>query len=223
MEIQNPEAIAFFDFDKTILKVDSGPIYGYKIYRDGLARSFPTLKALVGGIGYKLGIVRRRKVARWGVGEYVGLTKTQIADWMRDAYPRLIRPHLSSVVVERIREHQKNGHKVGIVTASPPFFVREAEKDLKLDFAFGSDLQYKDEICTGTYAKKYLGGPSKMETARIVAESNGLTLADCWFYSDHIADFALLEAVGHPVAVNPEEKLRKIAREHGWEILEHED
>lgn len=221
MEANKVKGIAFFDFDKTILKVDSGPIYGLQIYRDGLTRSIPTFKAAFGGIGYKLGLVKRRKVARWGVGEYQGLKRSTIAEWMANAYPKLIKPHLSEVVVEKIREHQANGFKTGIVTASPPFFVKEAARDLGMDFVFGSDMLFINGVCMGVYADRYLGGPTKMKKAQSAAESEGLTLEDCWFYSDHVADLALLEAVGTPIAVSPEEKLRRIAMERSWTIISH--
>ncbi|MEM0996071.1 MAG: HAD family phosphatase [Bacteroidota bacterium] len=221
MAQQPATGIAFFDFDKTILTIDSGPIYGVQIYRDGLTRTFPSFKAAFGGLGYKLGLVRRRKVARWGVGEYIGLTREEIGNWMADSYPRLIQPYLSSVVVARIRRHQADGFKVGIITASPPFFVAEAVRDLGLDFAHGSDLQFENGVCTGAYAGKYMGGPTKRATAQRVAQEAGLALEQCWFYSDHIADLPLLEAVAHPVAVGPESKLRAVAEERKWEILEH--
>lgn len=220
--IPNPRGIAFFDFDKTILKVDSGVIYGLQIYRDGLTHRLPTYKAAFGGIGYKLGLVRRRKVAQWGVGEYVGLSREQITKWMKNAYPKLIKPHLSKVIVHRIQQHQQNGLHTAIISASPPFFLTEAAKDLDMDYVFGSELFFKDDICTGEYAGKYLGGPTKKAIAEKQAADLGLSLKDCWFYSDHIADFPLLAAVGNPVAVNPEDKLRKVATEKGWMILEHE-
>lgn len=220
--IPNPRGIAFFDFDKTILKIDSGVSYGLQIYRDGLTHRLPAYKAAVGGIGYKLGLVRRRTVAEWGVGEYVGLSREKIESWMTDAYPKLIRPHLSKVVVRRIQQHKENGLHTAIISASPPFFLTEAAKDLEMDYIFGSKLHFEEGICTGAYEEKYLGGPTKKAIAAKQAQKLGLTLKDCWFYSDHIADFPLLEAVGNPVAVNPEDKLRKVATEKGWLILEHE-
>lgn len=217
-----PKGIAFFDFDKTLLTVDSGPIYGFRIYRDGLARAYPSIRAGLAGIGYKLGLVKRRSIARLGVAAYVGLERKQIDEWMAQAYPKLIAPHLSGPVVAALRAHQAAGLKTAIVTASPPFFVRAAAKALGVDEVFGSNLDYdSDGVCTGIYADKYLGGKVKRDTGKAYAESLGFKLSDCWFYSDHIADLSFLEAVGHPVAVSPESKLRRIAEARGWTILEH--
>ena len=216
-----PSSIAFFDFDKTILTVDSGPIYGVNIYREGVARLMPSLKAAFAGVGYTLGLVKRRSLARLGVGEYEGLTAEQLATWMKNAYPRLIQPHLSKVIVDRINFHKSQNHLTAIVSASPPFFAVEAARDLGIDFVFGSEMLFVDGVCTGTYAKVYLGGDDKRNVAEAKAKEYGLTLDQCWFYTDHVADLALMEAVGNPIAVGPEDKLREIATTKKWTIIEH--
>ena len=54
---------------------------------------------------------------------------------------------------------------------------------------------------------------------RELAEAAGYDLADCYAYSDSITDLPMLEAVGHPAAVNPDRALRRAARERGWPVL----
>ena len=55
---------------------------------------------------------------------------------------------------------------------------------------------------------------------RVLAEREGYDLAECTAYSDSHTDLPFLEVVGHPVAVNPDRRLRRIAQERGWPILE---
>ena len=62
-------------------------------------------------------------------------------------------------------------------------------------------------------------GEGKEILARRYAEQRGVDLADCWFYSDSLADIPLLEAVGHAVAVNPQRAVRRIAAKKGWPVL----
>jgi hypothetical protein len=75
----------------------------------------------------------------------------------------------------------------------------------------------------GTYTGEidfYAYGENKAAAMREVAAERGWDLADCWAYSDSVTDLPMLEAVGHPTAVNPDRGLRKVAAERGWPILE---
>ncbi len=85
----------------------------------------------------------------------------------------------------------------------------------------GTQLSFVDEICTGRVAGEIVEGQAKRAAAEREAAAHGVKLADCTFYSDHIADLALLEVIGKPVAVGPHKPLEKIARLKGWEILTH--
>jgi len=66
-----------------------------------------------------------------------------------------------------------------------------------------------------------LEGPLKLAAAQKLAEARGVKLADCAFYSDHVADLPLLEAVGRPFAVGPHAPLAAIARARGWTVVPH--
>ncbi len=66
-------------------------------------------------------------------------------------------------------------------------------------------------------------GEGKLSRALEYAAARDTGLGDCWFYSDSLADLPLLEAVGHPVAVNPQRKLRKLALERGWDVVDWKD
>ena len=69
-------------------------------------------------------------------------------------------------------------------------------------------------------ALRALHAEAKADCVRAVAEREGLDLAACTAYSDSHTDLPFLEAVGHPVAVNPDRELRRVARERGWPVLE---
>ena len=66
----------------------------------------------------------------------------------------------------------------------------------------------------------YAYGPFKAEAMQELAESEGLDLAESSAYSDSYTDLPMLEAVGHPVAVNPDRVLAKVAREREWEVMQ---
>ncbi|MBX3286647.1 MAG: haloacid dehalogenase-like hydrolase, partial [Actinobacteria bacterium] len=61
-------------------------------------------------------------------------------------------------------------------------------------------------------------GANKVVAMEHLARRHDLDLARCWAYSDSVTDLPMLEAVGHPVAVNPDRTLRRLAEERGWEV-----
>lgn len=78
-------------------------------------------------------------------------------------------------------------------------------------------------ICNGILQKEIREplpyGDGKLEVAKLIAAQEGVSLHDCYFYTDNIDDLVVLQAVGHPYAVNPDKKLAKIAKDAGWPIL----
>src|ERR1700755_3661146 len=76
----------------------------------------------------------------------------------------------------------------------------------------------EDGVYTGEVAF-YAFGPHKAEAMREMADQEGWDLADCYAYTDSASDLPMLEAVGHPVVVNPDRILARIARERGWEVM----
>jgi len=104
-----------------------------------------------------------------------------------------------------------------IVSASAEAIVRPIMHLLGADGMIASRLAIEDGRYTGEISE-YNYGPSKPLAMAEMAERRGWDLAQCWAYSDSITDEPLLRAVGHPVTVNPDRALARIAREEGWEI-----
>jgi phosphoserine phosphatase len=79
------------------------------------------------------------------------------------------------------------------------------------------------EVVEGRFTGKVAGmalAHHKLTRVREWADREGVDLADCWFYTDSVTDRALMEAVGHPVAVNPDRPLRALAAEKGWPVVD---
>jgi len=107
---------------------------------------------------------------------------------------------------------------VFIVSASPEEIVQPLAEYLGVDEAIATRAQVDDE---GRYTGEmafYAYGPFKAEAMRERAEAEGIDLAASYAYSDSYTDAPMLEVVGHPVAVNPDRVLLKLAREREWEV-----
>jgi phosphoserine phosphatase len=106
------------------------------------------------------------------------------------------------------------------VSASPEDIVLPLAEHLGVDGAIASRVEVDDE---GRYAGEmefYAYGPFKAEAMQELAEAEGFDLAESSAYSDSYTDLPMLEAVGHPVAVNPDRVLAKVAREREWEVMQ---
>jgi phosphoserine phosphatase len=77
-----------------------------------------------------------------------------------------------------------------------------------------------DGIYTGELAGPFCYGPGKVEAIAEMAGWEGFDLTRCYAYSDSASDLPMLEAVGHPVAVNPDKALARVAHQRGWPVVE---
>ena len=137
------------------------------------------------------------------------------ADVLVGVLPR-IYPQMLAVA----HEHQDEGRRVYIVTAASQELASLLAHVLVFDGAIGSDFsEVKDGVYTGRPTGLFVYRRDKARAIRQLAEREGIDLAASYAYSDSESDLPMLEAVGHPVAVNPDPELARVAREHGWDVL----
>jgi len=214
-------AIAFFDFDGTLLRADSGRICAVPSIRAGLVRPGKAAE-LVGQYAlHQLGLRTRRDVQLVGFSCYAGRTLEELRGLMQQLHDRHMRAFLSAPMRARVEQHRRRGDLTVIVTASAFFFAEPTGRELGIDEVIGSRVGFVDGRCTGSVDGDILEGTVKLAAARQVADARAVSLADCSFYSDHIADLPLLDAVGTPVVVGPHRPLARVARQRGWEVIGH--
>jgi HAD superfamily hydrolase (TIGR01490 family) len=132
--------------------------------------------------------------------------------------PKLIakvRPEAQALV----DRHRHAGRATYIVSASPVELVEPLAKALGMTAGIGTISEIADGVYTGELAGPFCYGPGKVEAISDLARWENLDLAQCYAYSDSASDLPMLEAVGHPVAVNPDAKLERIANNNGWPIV----
>ncbi len=105
-----------------------------------------------------------------------------------------------------------------IVSAAPEEIVEPLARYLGAEGAIASQAVVSAGRYTGQLLR-YAYGPQKAATIRQIAERDALDLNESWAYSDSATDLPMLEVVGHPVAVNPDRALRRIAQMRGWPVL----
>ncbi|MDQ4132872.1 MAG: HAD-IB family hydrolase, partial [Actinomycetota bacterium] len=118
--------------------------------------------------------------------------------------------------IRRVREHRALGHRTVLITGALDFVV-EPLRPLFDDIVCAS-LAERDGLLTGELIDAPPTGEARALVMAQYADAEGLSLTESVAYADSTSDLPMLEAVGHPVAVNAETKLATIARKRGWHV-----
>lgn len=212
---------AFFDLDKTVIAKASMVAFGRPFYDEGLISRRHVVRALWGQLVFMHLGASEQKLAR--IRESVlrltrGWEQERVRRIVRETLELVVEPIVYAEASELIAAHRAAGRRVFIVSASPEEIVAPLASYLGVDEAIASRARLDDE---GRYTGEmafYAYGPYKAEAMRELAAREGISLERSYAYSDSYTDAPMLEAVGHPVAVNPDRVLRKLAEERGWEV-----
>ena len=128
-------------------------------------------------------------------------------------------PLLYDEMLEEAYAHQDAGRPAYIVTAAAQELAEVLATVLVFDGALGMRSEVRDGVYTGRPEGPFTYREGKAQAIRELAAAEGFALADCHAYSDSESDLPMLRAVGHPVAVNPDRPLERVAREEGWRIM----
>jgi HAD superfamily hydrolase (TIGR01490 family) len=213
---------AFFDLDKTLMQGSSAFQFGRAAYRAGLmgrrqllADALANLQFRVRGATDADSLALRERIASSLQGKRVVDLERLGADVLAGILPR-IYPQMLALA----HEHQDHGRPAYIVTAASQELADILAHVMALDGALGSGLsEVVDGVYTGRPVGLFVYRSGKAEAIRELAEREGFDLAASYAYSDSESDLPMLEAVGHPVAVNPDATLARIAREREWDVL----
>ena len=212
---------AFFDLDKTVISRSSSLALSRPMYEAGLMTRSMMLKGAYAQIVYLLQGADDRRLDR--IKEEVmsitkGWDRSQVEQIAREAVASAIDPYLYLEALDLMELHRARGRAVFIVSSSPEEVVRPLAERLGPVQVIATRTGVDDQ---GRYTGEmefYCVGENKAIAIREVAERQHLELAESYAYSDSISDLPMLEAVGHPVAVNPDRDLRRLATERGWQV-----
>lgn len=214
---------AFFDLDKTIIAGSSTLAFGRPLYNAGFVRRRTLLRIGIAQLSYMMFGADEDSLerARDEMLDLVsGWYQPEIEALIAEMLDEVIEPLVYAEALFLIDEHKRAGRKVYVVSASPEEFVRPIARMVGIDDIIATRIRTD---AMGRYVPEldqYVMGPGKTEAMQRVADEDGIDMAASFAYSDSITDIPMLEAVGNPVAVNPEGELKEEAEERGWPIIE---
>jgi HAD superfamily hydrolase (TIGR01490 family) len=213
-----PGAAAFFDLDRTLIRRSSALALAPAFRAAGLISRRQLAKAAAWQILFMArgaGHEAVRRAAEDGLVVLRGFTPGELQDLVAGAMERVLRPLVYAESLDLVERHRRRGEPVYIVSATLREIVQAIADDLGFDGALGTVC----EVVDGRYTGRALRALHAEEKARAIGELDH-DLAASTAYSDSHTDLPFLEAVGHPVAVNPDRALRRIAAERRWPVLE---
>jgi HAD superfamily hydrolase (TIGR01490 family) len=212
---------AFFDLDKTVIAKASVAAFGRRFYREGLISRRSLVRGLYAQLVFLYVGADEAKIARMRAS-MLDLTKgwdqAQVKEIVEEALERIVEPIIYAEALELIAAHRAQGRVIVIVSASPEEIVLPLARYLDVDKAIASRAKIDAE---GRYTGQMeydAFGPAKSRSMRMMADDLGIDLSSSYAYSDSATDLPMLEVVGHPVAVNPDRELLRIAQERSWEV-----
>lgn len=219
------KSAAFFDVDNTLSRGSTLFLVARGLARRGFFSTRMVFKFALVQARFRLsGKEKFKEIASVRQAALIfvkGHRTSELADIAEEIYDESICRSLWSGTVALAQEHLDAGREVWLVTASPLEMGEVIARRLGFTGALGTIAASVDGIYTGELVGDLLHGGAKAAAVRKLAEESGLDLANCYAYSDSANDLPLLEAVGHPCAINPDSKLRRHAKANSWPISDY--
>jgi HAD superfamily hydrolase (TIGR01490 family) len=213
---------AFFDLDRTLISGSSAFAFGVAAWRNDLVPSGTLLKDAAGAIAFRHRGANDDQVERVRariLGAVTGVRQADLVALNADLIPKLLsrmRPEAQRL----IEMHRRAGRNAYIVSASPQELVEPLAAAIGMTGGIGTvSAVDQDGVYTGELAGPFVYGPGKVAAIKEIADREGYDLNMSYAYSDSASDLPMLEAVGHPVAVNPDGALARVAHDQGWPIV----
>jgi HAD superfamily hydrolase (TIGR01490 family) len=212
---------AFFDLDKTLMEGSSALHFGRAAYKNGMLSRRQLAKDAWANIKFRLQgsndadtDALRQRILDSLAGQRVVDLQRLGPDVLGGILPLVYREMLAEAYV-----HQDAGRPVYIVTAASQELAELLAAVLVFDGGIGMRSEVRDGHYTGRPDGPFTYREGKAQAIRELADREGIDLAQSYAYSDSESDLPMLRAVGHPVAVNPDRALEKIARDEGWRVM----
>lgn len=214
-------AIAFFDFDKTLISRNSGTLWLREELRAGYLSWGTALRASWWLGRYNLGLSGLDAAVLDAIALLRDTDEQALRERTWRFYDAQVRPLYRPGAEVALKAHRDNGERLVLLTTSSLYLAERVAEDLGLDDVLCSRFEVgEDGRFSGKPAGTLCFGDGKRVLAEQYASAAGQSLADAAFYTDSASDLPALRAVGRPVAVNPDPRLRREARRLGWPIVD---
>ncbi len=218
-------AAAYFDVDGTL--VGTNLIHPTVMILANQASPLESAKkiggALLSGPLMALAELRDRRLFNEMLfAHFKGVSEDRMVCLSEEVYDSIVKPRLFAGTFDLVKKCQDAGLRIVLVTGSLDHTIRPLARRLGVPDSdlLTNRLEMKDGYATGKLMRPVVAGPGKSQLIVADAREHGHDLARCHGYSDSYSDVPMLSVVGHPHCVNPDRKLRQLARAYSWPVLD---
>ncbi len=209
---------AFFDVDNTLVRGNVSILYA-KLYRKiGMIPLRSMLRISYLAFLHKMNFLTYEKLAKTMLSFLKGMDVKTEKDRVKQNFG-IVRERIYTDIEKELRKKKKSGYSIILLTNAIGRLIEPLAEHLGADNVISSRLDEKDGKLTGEVMDICYGENKKLLLAKY-CKKNKISIKDSYFYSDSSSDLPTLKYIGHPVAVNPDRKLRRYAKEHRWDILD---
>lgn len=214
---------AFFDVDGTLVRTNIVHAFAYYAANQGsvlgtawqTARTVLSLPAL-----WATDRVNRKAFNELFYRFYEGQSEDRLLTLADELFEEVLRPAVYPGTRPLLDQARRAGCRVVLCTGALDFTVRRLAEHLGADDLVANRMRFVDGRATGRVVPPIIEGAHKALALRDYCGRHGLRLDQSFAYSDSISDYPMLAVVGHPTAVNPDARLRRVARAYEWPILQ---
>jgi len=220
---KNGQAAAFYDLEGTLVSTNLVHTLGFYARRQqGL---FATIKKSAGTLA-KLPLFGAADLYSRNVfnelffQSYKGESEDRLRFFSEELFEEVLKPAIYDGTSELIAQSKKIGQKQIVITGALDFTIDKLMTYLGIDDYAANRLEFVNGYATGRILPPVMASATKAKWMREYSEKNDINLSESYAYSDSISDLPMLSIVGHPVAVNPDFRLKQTALQHDWAILD---
>ena len=211
--------ICFFDMDKTLISQNSGVSFMRYSLRRGKTTRWRVLKSTIDYFRYRYDLLNTEVAYRKSLRPLVGVREEELVQFSREWFEEVGRTLIYPQAKDSVRRHLGQGHCVAIISNAASYTVVPLAEYLGIPHVVATRLEVLNGLFTGDYIQPLCFRQGKVFWAERLAREIGADLGRSIFYTDSITDLPLLERVQEPRIVNPDPRLRRLARKKGWTIL----
>src|SRR5947207_2806257 len=214
---------AFFDLDGTLLSANLVTMYAYYARNDrNVVKSVYQLGKVLLSVPllFGLDLYSRKTFNIFSFRAYKGMHRDRLVGLADDLFEVTLKPSIFPQAEALINCTRDLGYRNVLVTGTLDFTIRPIALHFGIDEVICNRLEFRNHVATGKVLPPLLAEEEKARMIHEYAQQEGIDLSQSCAFSDSAADVPMLESVGNPVATNPTRRLRRIAIEKNWPILE---
>ena len=219
----NSVRIAFYDLDGTLVSSNIVTRYAFLVRRlpSRPEASWKFLRLIAGVPSYlALNYYSRRLFNELFFREYRGITQEWLEQFTLPLFEQVIFPSIYPGARALLNRDRSEGFHLALVTGELDFALGPVVKYFGFNSCISNRMIFENGTATGKLMPPLIAEAEKVRAMARACREAGADIAQCKAYSDSFSDIPMLEASGHPVAVNPDRRLNKMALERGWPVLD---